>query len=111
MGTMRLKELKEEILEMYVIARANVSTVWFWVPVLFALYIPFQMYLMFVNPLLLALTPAMLIIYLTYEEERGFRARYQLGAAYTKTAREPVFWDIERFITESRNKITKKKAT
>ncbi len=107
---MGLKELKEEVLETYVIARANMSTIWFWVPVLFALYIPFQMYLMFVNPLLLAIAPAILIIYLTYEEERGFRAKYQLGATHTKTAREPVFWDIERFITESRNKITKKKA-
>jgi hypothetical protein len=107
---MRLKELKEEVLEMHMIAKANVSTIWFWVPVLFALYIPFQMYLMLVNPLLLAIAPAVLIVYLTYEEERGFRAKYKLGAAYTKTAGEPVFWDIERLITESRNKKTKKKA-
>ena len=67
------------------------------------------MYLMFINPLFLAIAPVILIVYLTYEEERGFRATYLLDAKYTKTAREPVFWDIERFITESRNKTNDRK--
>ena len=104
-----LGEFREEVREAFLIVKVHLSTVWFWIPVLFAAYIPFQMYLMFVNPFLLAIAPAALFAYLAYEEERGFRAKYQLDTTYTKTAREPIFWDVERFMTSSRNKKTEKK--
>ena len=109
MESLNFRDLKETATEMYEVARANMSTVWFWIPVLFALYIPFQLYLMFINPLLLAIVPLILSACLVYQDEKGFRARYQLGkTGAEKTAGEPVFWDIERYIQKSRDKKLKK---
>jgi len=105
---MRLSEFKESILELYQIAKASMSTVWFWIPVLFALYIPMQLYLMFVNPLLLLIVPAILAAYLVYRDDERFKARYQLGKNRSKTAGKPAFWDVEEYAQKNRDEKTKK---
>ena len=80
MGT-RLKEtkvqsLKESIMDALAIVKAALTTFWFWVPVLFAVFLYAELSLMIINPLLLLIGPSILIVYALYWEEKRAKAQY-----------------------------------
>jgi len=64
---------------MILIAKTCLTSFWFWVPVLFAVYMWVQLWIMFyVHPLALAIVPSILIVYALIQEDRRFKAQYGL---------------------------------
>jgi hypothetical protein len=87
-----LKETKEEslkdsILDALSIIKATLTTFWFWLPVLFAVLLYVELYLMIINPLLIIIAPALIIVYALRWEEKRARAQYgDIGAKATHNA-------------------------
>lgn len=119
MGTaLKLKNIKESIKEIFHIIKVCFTTIWFWVPALFALYMILQLWIMFfIHPLALLIVPTILIIYLIIQEDKRFKAMYGLETAKKKKASDPMFsrptevsgyqWDVEKAV-ENYQKTLKK---
>jgi len=108
MGVLKkLHNLKESIKDVAGIVKVCLKTFWFWVPVLFALYMILQLWIMFfINPLALLIVPIILVIYLIIQEDKRFKAMYGLEKAKKKGSSDPLFttpkeyygylWDLEK---------------
>ncbi|MEM2352465.1 MAG: hypothetical protein QXT26_08675 [Thermoproteota archaeon] len=119
----KLRNLKDLIKDAASIIKICLTTFWFWVPVLFALYMILQLWIMFfIHPLALLIVPTILVIYLIIQEDRRFRAMYGLDKAKKKRASDPLFttpgefygyqWDLEKALEnyEKTIKETRKQA-
>jgi hypothetical protein len=76
------QSLKDSVLDALAIIKAALTTFWFWVPALFAVFLYVELYLLIVNPLLLLVGPALITLYALHWEEK--RAKAQYGAAGIK---------------------------
>ncbi|MEM2292733.1 MAG: hypothetical protein QXT26_06935 [Thermoproteota archaeon] len=114
----KLSNLKESIKDAVSIVKVCLTTLWFWVPVLFALYMILQLWIMFfIHPLALLIVPTILVIYLLIQEDKRLRAMYGLDKAKKKRASDPLFttpgefygyqWDLEKAL-ENYEKTLKK---
>ena len=62
---------KDSIIETLLIVKTCLTTVWFWIPVLFGVYIWAQLGIMFfIHPLALCVLPAILVAYSFYRENK-----------------------------------------
>jgi len=69
--------LKESILEDFWIMKTCLTTSWFWIPIVFAVYVPFQLWMfIFIHPLSVFVVPSMLCIFAVREEDRRVKAQY-----------------------------------
>ena len=116
----RLKELKEEIADILVIVKTCLTSIWFWIPVVYAIYFYMQIWLIFcVHPLTLLILPSILLAYLIIREEKraerylrlnnvNFRylsASHPLGSG---PEIKPFKWEVEKSIKEYEEMLKKK---
>lgn len=118
MALQKLRNLKETIIELATVAKACLTTFWFWVPPIFALYMWLQLWLMFfVHPLTLIIVPAILLVYSLVQEDKRIKAMYGLQSVKKKNALDPFGaspqelagykWDVEKAL-ENYEKTLKK---
>lgn len=106
----RLVDLKESLLETILIVRSCITTFWFWLPVLYAVYLFAQLWMFFyIHPLTIVIFPAILIIYSVFLEEKRFEAKYGLMRDKTVSSSAPLgskptyktlSWNVEQAIRE-----------
>ncbi len=107
----RIGNIADSFAEIVSIAKTVLSTMWFWVPVAYALYFLAQLWLIFfVHPLTAFVTASLLGFYAVYLEGKRAATRYSLkktmflSAAHTfGSGPEPIDrqeWEIERKVEE-----------
>jgi hypothetical protein len=107
----RLRGIADSFTETVLIAKTVLSTIWFWVPVVYALFFLAQLWLMFfVHPLTAFVAPSILGFYAVYLEGRRAASRYSLkktmflSAAHTfGSGPEPIDrqeWEVEQTVEE-----------
>jgi hypothetical protein len=75
----RLRATVDSLVELLFVAKTTVTTVWFWVPIAYALYFIAQLWLIFyVHPLTAFAAATILGVYALYLEEKRATARYSL---------------------------------
>jgi len=98
-----LRDFIEFIKEALWITKVCFTSFWFWLPVVFAVYIIFQMYLaLAVHPLTLLIVPAGLIIYMIIAEDKRLAAQYALKkkGSTTTTTTGSIVWDVNKSVGE-----------
>ena len=119
MALQKLRSLKETIIELSTVAKACLTTFWFWVPPIFAVYMWLQLWLMFfVHPLTLIIVPGILLVYSLVNEDKRVKAMYGLQSVKKKNGLDPLGappreiagfkWDVEKAL-ENYEKTLKKK--
>lgn len=119
-GVERTLKLKESLLEILYLTKSCLTTFWFWLPVLFAGYFLFQIWMMFyIHPLTVLILPAVLCAYGIRQEQRGIEA--QRGLVKTKVLKashglgmrpEPLSlhkWEIEKIVEEYTRSLKEKR--
>jgi hypothetical protein len=107
----RLGGIADAFAEIVSIAKTVLSTVWFWIPVAYALYFLVQLWLIFfVHPLTVFVAASLLGFYAVYLEGKRAVTRYSLkktmflSAAHTfGSGPEPIApheWEVERTVEE-----------
>jgi hypothetical protein len=106
----KLQEFKDSILEVLLIIKVCLTTVWFWIPPLVAVYIFFQLWLVFfVHPLTILILPVVFAVFAMVWEEKTAEARYGLDKVKLVDASDPlgtspvwekVTFDVEKAISE-----------
>ena len=81
---------KESLLEVLWIVKTCLTTVWFWIPIIFALYTVIQLGLLFVHPLTLLIVPTILAIYAIRREKQRIQAEYNLPKTKRLKASHPI---------------------
>lgn len=120
MALQKLRSLKETIIELATVAKACLTTFWFWIPPIFAVYMWLQLWLMFfVHPLTLIIVPAILLIYSLISEDKRVKAMYGLESAKKKNALDPFGatpqkitgfkWDVEKALENYEKTLKEKK--
>jgi len=115
----KLRKFKDDFMEIMLVIKVCLTTIWFWVPVLFASYFYLQLWMIFfIHPLTILIGPAALsIISLIYEEKR-IRIQYGLEEIKILSASDPIGasprwkrirWDIEKAVMEYKKALKKKK--
>ena len=116
----RLRGIADSFTEIVSIAKTVLSTIWFWVPVAYALYFLAQLWLIFfVHPLTAFVAASLLGFYAVYLEGKRAATRYSLkktmflSAAHTfGSGPEPIDrqeWEIERTVEEYADLLKKRK--
>ena len=85
-----LKDIKEDIIEILLLIKSCLSTIWFWIPVLVAAYFYVQLWMIFfIHPLTLLIAPLILSIYSMLQVEKRAKARYGIDTRVVK-ASDPI---------------------
>lgn len=110
--------VKEEIYEILYFVKTCLTSFWFWLPVLFAIFMYSQLLIfLFIHPLLLLVAPAIISIYALLEKKR-LRAQYEMGESKILSASDPLGTrphaptsrnDIEKMIEEYTHFLKEKK--
>lgn len=111
------KSLKESIKEIFYIVKVCLSSFWFWLPALFAIFLYVELYLLFINPLLFLIGPVVLIIYALVWEEKRLKAQYGLKEVKVVKSSDPLFSlprkqkvsEVDKLVEEYASLIKKKK--
>lgn len=112
------QSLKESIYELLFLTKVCLTSVWFWVPPLFALFVIVELYMICINPLLLMIGPGILIVAALIWEDRRTRAQYGLKEVRLVKSSDMLFTeprkveqdiDVERLVKEYSNMIDKQK--
>lgn len=113
----RLQEFKESFIEILIIIKVCLTTFWFWVPVLFAAYMYFQLWVVFfVHPLTILILPGVIAVFATFWEEKRVNAQYELEKVKLLSASDPlgaspewkkVRFDVEKVIREYKKSLGK----
>jgi len=85
------QSLKDSLLDALAIIKAALTTFWFWVPTLFAVFLYVELYLMIFNPLLFLVGPAIIILYALHWEEKRVKAQYGATDARVMHSSNPIF--------------------
>lgn len=121
--------MKESLLEILYLTKCCLKTFWFWVPILYAVYLFVQLWMIFfIHPLTILILPAVLIIYGTRQEQKSMEA--QQGILKTKLLKpshglgvgpqpipdyrqeiEKAVEEYTRFLKKKRNKKTRRMTT
>ena len=73
------KTMKENVIEIIKIVKTCITTFWFWLPLLFAIYMYIQIWMIFaVHPLTIFIFPTILSIYLIHEREKRLKIIYKI---------------------------------
>lgn len=71
------QQMKEDILETFLLIKICLTSFWFWLPILYACYLFFQYWIMIhIHPLTIFILPAVLIIYLLTQEDKRIKTTY-----------------------------------
>ena len=117
---MVLKGLEEEIIDILAIIKACLTSVWFWIPVIYAIYFYMQIWLIFcVHPLTLLILPSILTVYLIMKEEERVKRYLKLNnvnVRYLSASHplgsgpevKPFKWEVEKIIKEYEEILKKK---
>jgi hypothetical protein len=71
----------ESLMEILFITKVCLTTFWFWLPILYAIYLFFQIWMFFfLHPLTIFILPTILLVYSILQEEKRFKARYGVHA-------------------------------
>lgn len=83
---MKPSDIKDQIVEILWLIKTCLTTVWFWLPTLYAAYFYIQLWMIFnIHPLTILILPAILGAYLTIEEKRRMEAKYQISSSANRT--------------------------
>ena len=85
------QSFRESIYEALVLIKVCLTSVWFWLPPLFGLFIVFELYLLCINPLLLLIAPSIMIAYGLVWEEKRTKAQYGLKELKVLKSSDPFF--------------------
>ncbi len=116
----KLEDFKDSFGEVCTIAKTVLSTVWFWVPVAYALYFLVQLWLIFfVHPLTLFAVVTVLGVYAVYLEDKRTTTMYSLKKTKFLSASHgfgegpsPIDrrdWDVEQTVNEYEVLLRKRK--
>lgn len=116
----RLRAHVDSLVEVFSIAKTVVATVWFWIPIAYALYFIAQLWLIFyVHPLTAFVAATLLGVYAVYLEGKRATARYSLKKvmflSVTHSLSEgpkPVDqkeWKVERTVEEYEDLLRKRR--
>jgi hypothetical protein len=92
--------LKDSLLDALAIVKAALTTFWFWVPVLFAVFLYVELYLMIINPPLILVGPAILIVYALHWEEKRAKAQYGLTDTRGRHSADSMFATPQKSSTQ-----------
>lgn len=112
-----LQGLREDFVEILLITKVCLTSFWFWLPAVFAAYMYFQLWMMFiVHPLTILIVPFVLAIFaMVFEEERA-KAQYGLDKIKLLKASDPLganpTWkevrlDVEKAIRDFQESVRK----
>ena len=77
--------MKEGLLEIIYLVKICLTSIWFWIPVLFAAYLFIQFWLIFyVSPFIILIAPAILSILLIYRREKRLKMLYGIKEERSK---------------------------
>ena len=85
------QSLKASLLDALAIIKAALTTFWFWVPTLFAVFLYVQLYMMIINPLLFLVGPIIIILYALHWEEKRVKAQYGATDVRVMHSSNPIF--------------------
>jgi hypothetical protein len=85
------ESFKDSLLEIFYIVKACLSSFWFWVPPLFAVYMFLELYLLCVSPLLVLIGPIITIVYVLFWEEKRVKAQYGIKDVKVLSSSDPLF--------------------
>lgn len=114
------QSLKDSIYELLYLSKVCLTSFWFWVPPLFALFVVLELYMICINPLLLIVGPAVIIVYALVWEDRRVRAQYGLKEVKLVKSSDMLFSaprkveqdvDVERLVKEYTDMVKKKGET
>jgi len=75
----RFSEFKNSLSELYWILKTVLQTIWFWVPILYAVYFVIQLWMIFfIHPLTVLIVAAVLGFYGIWLEDKRTTARYAI---------------------------------
>jgi len=113
----RLQNFKESLAEVLFIIKACLTTLWFWVPVLYAVYFFFQMWIFLVHPITIFILPLILSVYAVWLDERrkNYKVRFSeikyLSASHPLGAgpeMKPFKAEVESMVKEYEKLLQKK---
>jgi hypothetical protein len=110
------QSFKESLLEIFYILKACVSSFWFWLPALFAVYLYLELYLLCVSPLLVLIGPVITIVYVLIWEEKRVKAQYGINDVKVLSSLDPLFSkprratsvEVEKLVDEYKKLIEKR---
>ena len=112
------QSLKESIYELLFLTKVCLTSFWFWVPPLFALFVVIELYMICINPLLLLVGPGILIAVALVWEDKRTRAQYGLKEVRLVKSSDMLFTeprkveqgiDVEKLVKEYSSMLDKKK--
>jgi hypothetical protein len=90
------QSFKESILETFYVVRECLSSFWFWLPTLFAMYMLLELYLLFFSPLSVLIGPIITIVYVLFWEEKRAKAQYGIKDVKVLSSSDPLFSEPQR---------------
>jgi hypothetical protein len=82
------------------ITKTCLTTVWFWIPVAFGVYIPLQLWMaLAIHPATLLIVPGFLAAYMILIEDRRLAAQYGLKKKDTQNA-GAIAWNVRTSVDE-----------
>jgi len=85
------QSFKESLKEILVVIKVCLTSFWFWLPPLFAIFLFIEIYLLLMNPLLFIIGPTIIVIYALMWEEKRLKAQYGLKEVKVIRASAPLF--------------------
>ena len=113
-----LKATAESLVEAFSVAKTVVGTVWFWIPIGYALYFLLQLWLIFfVHPLTAFVAATLLGVYAVYLEGKRAALRYSLKGTMILSVTHSLAegprplrsWEVEQTVKEYEDLLSKKK--
>jgi hypothetical protein len=98
--TTKKQSLKDSLLDALAIIKAALTTFWFWVPTLFAVFLYVELYLLIVNPFLFLVGPVTIILYALYWEEKRVKAQYGATDFKVMHSSNPLFATPRKISTQ-----------
>lgn len=111
------QSFKDSFLEILAIIKVCLTSFWFYVPALFAIYMYVQLYMIVINPLLLLVGPTIIIVYALLWEEKRLKAQYGLKDVKILRSSDPLFSsprqqtaraEVEELVEEYKKMLKKK---
>lgn len=116
----RLGAAVDSVVEVVSIVKTVLATVWFWIPIAYALYFIVQLWLIFyIHPLTAFAAATLLGVYALYLEGKRTAARYSLKVtmrlsathSFTEGPRPVRQWEVGQTVEEYENLLKRRKPT
>lgn len=113
-----LQNMKEQIIEIVLITKTCLTTIWFWIPPLYAAYLYVQLWMIFaVHPLTIFILPIVLAITMIFWKEKRLRIQYGLDKVKSLEVSHPlgagprlenIRWDAKKAVREYEESLGKR---